>query len=992
MKNTQDYGEQFQKLTSQRLHSGSKRGMRAGTKIASKGLKRGLKAGRRATRSLGRTARRSVRTSAATSSFFISAGPVGWIILAIVLIILIVLLFFFMINAALFLYESGGRVSYQDENSTNLTYDTGSYNASVDDLSAVNCATRSYYDIMSNYTVLQPLTDDNDAVQLDENGNIIYISIFDKRAKRDAFNRDANMKLDYNIVYSLDKAFFGDTLSYPESFLKPVAHTSDFKLASILDDNGYINKNLSSLNKIKNTNVTSTSDYGISTLCTYKTVTSKSTLTGSYVGELWIDNETGEEVVVDTAPETFSYTISQSDSTVLDYSVSMNRAVHYQYNESSTLQPCENGKATSETANSKYILLENNRKAPNPNDTESVYYEAYHKYDENVPHKKFSSEDEILAFLKKNTAYTTKMVNGKPEKHESTPEERSWTVYRIRSSNSGIRTTGITQGPDEVEEYDNTYLYQYASEFESFIPYSLNRDPELLTQIHSKGEIEEYYKAIKNDSTDFNLNTGVLNINNNYADSTLNGNAGAVPDTVLQWTDWVMDRCREYSDDQVDMTLYADSILATIWQESTGRESVKGYHTGRAGDIMQCEESGYFTDDYPASWSRSQASVDAGVRYFKDSLLSWSKKNGGLIAPDDIGNMQVVAKGYNAGFEGYHSFMIKSGAYGYTKETEKSYGIGHYPYGEEWGLKYLSCMGMTTANYTGSSGSDYTLKDDDSKLFSDYFHAGESRTGKYRHYSKCLGESDVDDMLHLANCYTYGFRWDDERRQYKHDDLLAMDLTIQARTSQSDTSGGNAIANGEFVFYFQGSDYNGVQEPWASHPYKYAAGGSSPMSMSGCGPTSLAMIIATLCDKSVTPDQIADISSSYHVGGGTSTGAMTTGLASRYGYKCVVIDSDSPTAQSQVENCLQTGGLVLWSAGNPSPFTTAGHCMVIRGTDGNGHWYIADPNGGHYAGCKLGSSYGINENYNDYAFPTEMITNYWHNDISLIWGPDSDIQ
>lgn len=262
---------------------------------------------------------------------------------------------------------------------------------------------------------------------------------------------------------------------------------------------------------------------------------------------------------------------------------------------------------------------------------------------------------------------------------------------------------------------------------------------------------------------------------------------------------------------------------------------------------------------------------------------------------------------------------------------------------------------------------------------------------------------DYDKMASSAQGYNFGItgwhKFIKEKNEGKYTVELAQEYSdnyMPANAKGTPTHGQkfiNAYTKGikrtvtddGFIFYFQGTNYNGVAEPWANHHYKYAGGGFNTMANSGCAPTSLAMIVANLCDNTVTPDQVADLAYPYHVNGGTDTGGMVKGLASTYGYRYQIYDCRAKGLSNKVDECLKTGGLVLWSAGSPSPFTTAGHCMVIRGVTDDGKWLIADPNGAHNPNHPLAVQYGITEKYNYYPFEKSMITRYWHCDVSLIW-------
>lgn len=192
-------------------------------------------------------------------------------------------------------------------------------------------------------------------------------------------------------------------------------------------------------------------------------------------------------------------------------------------------------------------------------------------------------------------------------------------------------------------------------------------------------------------------------------------------------------------------------------------------------------------------------------------------------------------------------------------------------------------------------------------------------------------------------------------------------------------NGGTQI--GDFVLYLQ------FDPKWAGHRY-----GDSTIGPTGCGPTSLAMVVATLGDKSVTPPQVADWSTQNgHVrpgvppnGGGSAWSLFSEGAA-HWNLKTQRLfatnDSrDNPSRPSSADvdaviKVLKSGGLVIASGTGPIPFTSGGHILVIRGVDESGKWLLGDP--GH------NRVYGPNiPNPNDHAYEPSELTPY----IRGLWG------
>lgn len=133
--------------------------------------------------------------------------------------------------------------------------------------------------------------------------------------------------------------------------------------------------------------------------------------------------------------------------------------------------------------------------------------------------------------------------------------------------------------------------------------------------------------------------------------------------------------------------------------------------------------------------------------------------------------------------------------------------------------------------------------------------------------------------------------------------------------------------------------------------------GNGTIGECGCGPTSIAMIMTTLSGQKATPKEMADLAVS--VGSQQSTCGsygypMSKAAAAQFGLKMSVIEtgggaSGAGNMFNQIRNTLNSGGLVLASMSPSSPFTNAGHYVVIAGivSEGNQDYFmVADPNDG----------------------------------------------
>lgn len=161
----------------------------------------------------------------------------------------------------------------------------------------------------------------------------------------------------------------------------------------------------------------------------------------------------------------------------------------------------------------------------------------------------------------------------------------------------------------------------------------------------------------------------------------------------------------------------------------------------------------------------------------------------------------------------------------------------------------------------------------------------------------------------------------------------------------STAGAGQACKTGDTIgWQFEGAckmiSYDQGDPKWANIPY---GAGKTVISESGCGPTSLAMVGATLLNNSaITPETVATkYGDAYH----DPNVGTSWSLFPRYAQDTGLRYSDLGTDFSAAAEILRAGGLVVISV-DPGHFTGNGHLMVIRATNPSGtEFYLADPNG-----------------------------------------------
>ena len=155
---------------------------------------------------------------------------------------------------------------------------------------------------------------------------------------------------------------------------------------------------------------------------------------------------------------------------------------------------------------------------------------------------------------------------------------------------------------------------------------------------------------------------------------------------------------------------------------------------------------------------------------------------------------------------------------------------------------------------------------------------------------------------------------------------------------------GNIDATGDVIHYDTVGNgvkevvyFNQLEEPWASLPYA-----SSTVANSGCGPTSMAIVISTLTGKNVTPEMtksFAEDNGEYVQGQGTSH-SFIGNAAAHWGLTCERVGKDR---MDDVVQALKEGKMVVEIC---EAYTitggSSGHFIVLTGVTCDGYITIAD--------------------------------------------------
>lgn len=136
--------------------------------------------------------------------------------------------------------------------------------------------------------------------------------------------------------------------------------------------------------------------------------------------------------------------------------------------------------------------------------------------------------------------------------------------------------------------------------------------------------------------------------------------------------------------------------------------------------------------------------------------------------------------------------------------------------------------------------------------------------------------------------------------------------------------------NSKDVVYFSQYDSR-----WGSQMY----GKTNTIAGAGCGPSSLAICISTLTNKTVTPPEVCawSVKTGHRCEGSGSYHSLIPDGAAHWGVPCRGIGQ----SKKQLVQSLQGGKLVI-AIMSQGHFTRGGHFIVLRGITGQGKILVAD--------------------------------------------------
>ena len=134
-------------------------------------------------------------------------------------------------------------------------------------------------------------------------------------------------------------------------------------------------------------------------------------------------------------------------------------------------------------------------------------------------------------------------------------------------------------------------------------------------------------------------------------------------------------------------------------------------------------------------------------------------------------------------------------------------------------------------------------------------------------------------------------------------------------------------------------DYKQGDKRWGKKPYTATGNKSQTIGSSGCGPTSMADIMATWIDKNITPVEMCQyaLDHGYRTANSGTAWAFFKSIAQAYGFTGFVQTKSMATARAALKN----GAFVVASMG-PGYWTTGGHFICLWKTDDT-YMYANDP-------------------------------------------------
>lgn len=163
-----------------------------------------------------------------------------------------------------------------------------------------------------------------------------------------------------------------------------------------------------------------------------------------------------------------------------------------------------------------------------------------------------------------------------------------------------------------------------------------------------------------------------------------------------------------------------------------------------------------------------------------------------------------------------------------------------------------------------------------------------------------------------------------------HDELAASATTETGTYTIGDIT--YLTSSGKNIVYFNQTDAR-----WGDKIY----GGNDVISKYGCGPTAIAMVVSSMTDRMILPDEMAEWSRAqgYFAYGSGSYHSLIPNAAKAFGLEATSISDHS---YEGIRKELESGKVIV-ALMKKGHFTTGGHFILVRGITADGKVLIADP-------------------------------------------------
>lgn len=196
---------------------------------------------------------------------------------------------------------------------------------------------------------------------------------------------------------------------------------------------------------------------------------------------------------------------------------------------------------------------------------------------------------------------------------------------------------------------------------------------------------------------------------------------------------------------------------------------------------------------------------------------------------------------------------------------------------------------------------------------------------------------DVQDLDPEALMDKLGFS--EEERNWAHVLYATLAEDQYVGFSDSDGAGWYNTDYGDITFSDATTEvvyYNQTDSRWGNIKY----GKTGTIGTSGCGPTALTIVVASLIDSNITPQDVAawSVKNGYRCEGNGSYHSLIPEGGRHYGLQVEGIGNDA----KKLVQALEDGKLVI-AIMSKGHFTRGGHFIVLRGVTADGKILVADP-------------------------------------------------